>query len=112
MNQHVVHSADIYRNHQQPLTRILPNLLHAVIAVLAGTKHTSSVATESKNADQFKKILHCGIYCYVCNESSLKIPPLLKHVATLPCEISNTFVANVTFLCLPAVPIVSLIYII
>jgi len=55
MNHRVVHSADIYRNHEQSLTRIVPNLLHAVIAVLAGTKHTSSLATESKNADQFLK---------------------------------------------------------
>jgi len=39
------------------------------------------------NNGRFSKILHYNILQEICNEQSLNIPPHLKCVATLPCEI-------------------------
>jgi len=44
-------------------------------------------ALTSSNIDRFSKLFHCQNQGNICN-NTLKIPPYLKCVATLPCEMS------------------------
>jgi len=41
----------------------------------------------SSNIDQFSQFFHCHTLQGICNKVTAKIPPHLKHVTTLPCEI-------------------------
>ena len=42
----------------------------------------------SSNIDQFSNFFHCQNREKSCNKTITKDPPYLKHVATLPCEMS------------------------
>ena len=47
-----------------------------------------SYALTSSYIDRFSKFFHCQNQKNICNKTSLKIPPHLKCVATLSCEMS------------------------
>ena len=57
--------------------------------IQGGPKKVSqrNVHITSSNIDRFSKFLHYNILQEICNKQSLNIPPHLKCVATLPCEI-------------------------
>ena len=51
-------------------------------------------AVTSPNVDRFSTLFSCRLASKFATKSSSKIPPSLKNLATLPCNISGTFLAN------------------
>jgi len=58
--------------------------------------HSLFYASTSSNINRFSKLFHCQNQEKICNRllRSLKIPPNLKRVATLPCEMSSVLQAT------------------
>ena len=56
--------------------------------------HNYLYALNLSNINRFTKLFHCQNQKKICNNNITKIPPHLKCVTTLPCELSSVLKTN------------------